>query len=88
MVFEARKTVTFKSIKNGADVFPREAQATSDTLLMPALIEKAHHSLTSLIGIFKVVEQCPCQWQLDGNGIAVQEMLDGMMIGVVAELTL
>jgi hypothetical protein len=40
LIFQTRKAVSLEGLQNMPDVFAREVQEASDTLLMPALIKR------------------------------------------------
>jgi len=88
LVLQPREPVALKRLHDVHDMLARELEAGGDALVAPALVVHPHDGPAGTVGVLKLMVGRHRQRQLDGERMALEEGLDGVMIGVVAELAL
>jgi hypothetical protein len=74
-----------EGVDNLVNVDPGQLETASNTLLVPTLRPHPNYGPARLIGIFKVVKVSEFKLELHGNGVLLEKLLDGDMIGFVAK---
>src|SRR6266571_5029275 len=88
LVLQACKTIPLKGRNDRIDVRPCHLETASNALFVPPFVPHPDDGPAGLIGIRKLREGQQVELQLDGDGKALEEMFDGVVIGRIAEFPL
>jgi hypothetical protein len=85
---EACATVTLKGRNDRLHVRTRHRETASDTLFVPPFVPHPHDGPTGLIGVRTRSQGPQVELQLHGKGKAVEEVLDAVVMGLLAAFPL
>src|SRR5947209_6413587 len=88
LILQRGEAILLERLQDVPDVLARELQAGGDALLMPSLVVHTDDGPPRLVCVFKLMEQRDLQWKLDWDGVAIEEALDGEVMGPVPVLAL
>lgn len=88
LIFESFKAVAFKRPENSADMGAAQLETPGDALFVPAFVGHAHHCPAGFVGVGKVGKERQVEFELHRDGMALEKVFDGMVIGLVAEFAL
>jgi hypothetical protein len=88
VVLQPCKAIPCKGVNDRIHVGPGHLQTARDTLFVPAFGPHPDHGPAGVIGVSKLGKGQQGHLQLDGTGMACQEVLDGVMVGLIAEFPL
>jgi len=88
VVLQPFKPIALKSRNDRIHVRPGHLETASNALFVPPFVPHPHDGPASLIGLGKVGKRQQVQLQLHRDGTAFEEAVDGVVIGLRAELPL
>ena len=88
LVLEAFKPIPLKGRNDRIHVRTGHLETASNTLFVPSFVPHPDDGPAGLIGVRKLGKGQQVQLQLHGEGKALEEVFDGVVIGLIAEFPL